>query len=530
MNDHATFRRHVYFVLIVCSVANLVGRIWTVQSSWTGRPGYVGSAMLSANDRSRWCTVRSLVEHGTYAIDAVILNDDGSRNREWYTIDMVRHRGPDGRQHYYSSKPPLFPTLLAGQYWLIRAFTGASLEHNPHYVQRLMLLTTNVLPLLIYFFLLAGMVERLGRTDWGRVFVVAAATWGTFLTTFGVTINNHLPAAISVFIASFAVLKILRDGDQRLGYFALAGGFAAFAVANELPALSFLALLGGILLWQAPRKTCLAFVPAAALVAAGFFGTNYLAHQDWRPPYVHRGDGRVLAVLSAGLGEDGAPRLKPVIDELVDRGIRVSNTASITASDKTGRWVLWDPEQELRFALLRRSTDLEVRAWDNWYEYEGTYWTDTKKTGVDRGEASKAVYTFHSLLGHRGIISLTPIWLFTMSGIGMWLRSRDTTLRGLASVVLILTVVCLAFYLNRPQVDRNYGGVAAGFRWLFWFIPLWLLCLVPAADVLARHRWLRAVGWLLLFISVVSASYASLNPWTHSWIFHYWTEMRWIQY
>src|SRR4051812_314895 len=26
---------------------------------------------LSANDRSRWCTVRSLVEHGTYEIDAI---------------------------------------------------------------------------------------------------------------------------------------------------------------------------------------------------------------------------------------------------------------------------------------------------------------------------------------------------------------------------------------------------------------------------------------------------------------------------
>ena len=61
-------------------------------------------------------------------------------------------------------------------------------------------------------------------------------------------------------------------------------------------------------------------------------------------------------------------------------------------------------------------------------------------------------------------------------------------------MVLLLTVVCLAFYLARPLSDRNYGGVASGFRWVFWCTPLWLLTLLPAADALSRSRRGRMLG------------------------------------
>ena len=63
---------------------------------------------LSANDRSRWCTIRALVEHGTYEIDAI------TAQPRWDTIDKVRHRNRDGQQRFYSSKPPLLPTLKSG--------------------------------------------------------------------------------------------------------------------------------------------------------------------------------------------------------------------------------------------------------------------------------------------------------------------------------------------------------------------------------------------------------------------------------
>ena len=247
---------------------------------------------LSANDRSRWLTVRALVEQGTYAIDRYVTDPKTYPN--WDTIDMVMHPDPAGTPHLYSSKPPFLATLYAGPYWLIYKISGAirgtpiSLATHPYEIDRAMLLLVNVLPLLIYFCVLVKMLDRFGRTDWGRMFVMAAATFGTFITTFAVTLNNHLPAAVGAMLALFAVLRIWYDGDRRLRYFLLAGFFSAFAAACELPALSLFALLLVALLFKAPRQTILAFVPAALVVIAPFFATNWLAHHSFIPPYAYR--------------------------------------------------------------------------------------------------------------------------------------------------------------------------------------------------------------------------------------------------
>ena len=148
---------------------------------------------LSANDRSRWCTVRALVEPdmqvpgAPYAIDKVI---DRKSDPGWDTIDMVQHNG-----HFYSSKPPLLSTLMAAEYWVIYHATGKSLGTHPYEIGRFMLITINGACLLLIFLFTARLVERLGTTDWGRILVMASCVFGTFLTTFAITITNHLPAA-----------------------------------------------------------------------------------------------------------------------------------------------------------------------------------------------------------------------------------------------------------------------------------------------------------------------------------------------
>ena len=168
----------------------MLGRLFAVNAVNRTRPGQQ-RPFLSANDRSRWATVRALVEDdmrvpgAPYAIDRVV------RQPNWDTIDMVKHDG-----HFYSSKPPLWPTLIAGEYWLIHRATGMTLGDHPYAIGRFMLVTLNVLPMIVYFLLLAALVERFGGSDWGRVFVMAAAVFGTFLTTFAVVLNNHLPGAV----------------------------------------------------------------------------------------------------------------------------------------------------------------------------------------------------------------------------------------------------------------------------------------------------------------------------------------------
>lgn len=393
---------------------------------------------LSANDRSRWLTVRSLVEHGTYEIDAIV------GQPTWDSIDKVQHKGRDGKLHFYSSKPPLLATLIAGEYWLINSFTGMTLGSQPYELGRVMLFTINIVPLVLMYVLLGRIVERLGESDWGRIFVVAVATLGTFLNTFASVLNNHIVAAVSAAVAIYALVRILCDDERRLRYFAIAGLAASFAAANELPAASLAAAIGLLLLWRAPRETLIAFVPATIVVAAAFFTTNWIAHETFRPPYAHR----------------------------------------------------------------------------EWYDYEGSYWRN--RQGIDVGETSPAAYALHALIGHHGIFSLTPVWLLSVAGTLMYLIRGDRSRRELALVIGTVSLVCLVFYIGmRPQVDRNYGGMSSGFRWMFWFAPLWLVVMLPAADRLARSTAGMAFAALLLTLSALSASYPTWNPWTHPWLYNW---------
>ena len=60
--------------------------------------------------------------------------------------------------------------------------------------------------------------------------------------------------------------------------------------------------------------------------------------------------------------------------------------------------------------------------------------------------------------------------------------------------------------------------MTCGLRWFFPLIPFWILGLLPALNLCARHRVLRAAALLLLALSVLSAAYPLWNPWSHPWI------------
>ena len=409
---------------------------------------------LSANDRSRWLAMRALVEQGTFAIDGVV------DLRTWNTIDMVQHRGRNGKLHLYSSKPPLLSTLLAGLYWLVKAATGWTLADHPYAVGRLMLAVVNVIPMIALLALVACWAERLGSGDFGRLFVVAAAAFGTLLSPFAVVLSNHLIGACAAAATLEAVLRITVNGDARLRWYALAGAAAAFTAADELPALSLLAAVG-LGLWRYDRRAWLrGFLPAALAIVVAFFATNYAAHDSLRPPYAHRSE-----------------------------------------TDPVDNWYKYT-----------YTIDGETRQ---------SYWLAPQ--GIDRGEPSKSRYAFHMLLGHHGVFSLTPMWLLSVWGAWLWFRSGDRARREIALGTAGISLACIVFYaLLRPQADRNYGGMTCGFRWLLWLAPLWLALMLPAAERIARSHAGRCMALILLAASVLSASFPTWNPWIHPWLWNVW--------
>ncbi len=359
----------------------------------------------SANDRSRWCTVWSLGTQGTYRIDEII------RRPGWDTIDKVRHEG-----HFYSTKPPLFTTLLAGLYWGIHRATGLNLLNDTATVARIMLLLVNILPFLLALYCFWRALIRCDFAAPIRLLVIALAGLATLLTPFLTVLNNHTAGAISLlFTLSAAIFLLVRNGDSSRetgrgnGWlYAACGFFAALTCCNELPA----ALLGlgifGLLVARDWRATATWFIPAALIPLIGFFVTNYLATGGWKPFYMYYG---------------------------------------------TEKYV---------------------------YEHLGvaSYWSNPQ--GVDKARDSMPVYVFHCLVGHHGIFSLTPLFLLMLPGYVQGIRHRTGGLRSLHLLGAALTVLILLFYWKRTENYNYGGVSVAlrWVLWLipFWLLAVaeWL--------------------------------------------------------
>src|SRR5262249_44318624 len=157
---------------------------------------------------------------------------------------------------------PLLSTLVAGEYWVLYHGFGLSLtDRNQEWIViRVILLTLNAVPMLVFLLILSRLVEPLGTTDWGRLYVVATACFGTFLTTFATTLNNHSPAAWCALFATAAALRIWSEESAPAWLYAVAGFFAALTATFDLPAAAFAALLIGLLIVRSPLWGLLAVV------------------------------------------------------------------------------------------------------------------------------------------------------------------------------------------------------------------------------------------------------------------------------
>ncbi|MDO5566670.1 MAG: glycosyltransferase family 39 protein [Planctomycetia bacterium] len=499
---------------------------------------------LSANDRSRLLTIRALVEPDARVYRYIPLSnmklpsgqtgqtvlrncgcpcpqqfnrtnaseryytkqwvpyaiDKAMESPGWDTIDMVKHGltnepfdPADPLSGYlYSSKPTLLPTLMAIPYAVLYHGFGLSLETQPFATLRILLVIYNLIPLVVAMFLMAIMIDRLGKTDWGRFFAVAVFAFATFVTTFVVTVNNHVPCVVCVVFALYGAFRVEYDGDRRFRWFALTGFFGALAVACELPAAAVAFLLFVFFLVRDVRKTLLVSLPSGLLVVAGFFGTNVLAHDTLKPAYAMKRDHMQLA--------------------RQDSTNKASDNSLVTSFDPKD-WYIYN------YIPSGRTRDIK--------NARLSYWAN--RVGIDRGESSHSTYFLHATIGHHGVFSLTPVWLLSMIGSVVWLaRKNEQRLRWLAGTTLALTILFFVFYMTRDEGDRNYGGMTCGLRWFFPLIPFWLPVMLPVLDSMEKRRSLRTFATILLVWSVASACYALWNPWSHPWLYNALLYFGWI--
>jgi hypothetical protein len=514
-----SLRRGLYGLLIVVAAAMAVGRVLTAQlvyepslsEPWPNDPGHPRRnwpatpprpmPTFSSNDRSRWATVRALVDEGTWVIgrrdretgkDSGIIFEDG-----WQSVDKILN--PDTLE-FYSTKPPLLTFLVACEYWLLKKSFDWSLETDQCFaVVRTCLLTFNVLPFVVYLWLMARLAERFGITDWGRLFVVAAACFATIVTPFLITLNNHTIAACSLIVAVYATVRILSSPLAAWGWFVLAGFFAGFTAAMELPAAAFAAGVGLLLLLRFPRRTLLAFVPAALLPLAALEGLNKAELGEWLPAY---------AKFGGPWYEYEGSHWKP-------------------NPDSPKRGIDWAKNKENKatyaFHLLLGH--------HGWFSLTPIYLLALAGMGLGiRHLSGGHKPPERSLRGltppERSLRGLTPPER-SLRGLTPPAQKESPLWAELAACTALLSLVVIGYYIYKSD---NYGGWSNGPRWLMWLSPLWLLTLLPVVDGLGRRRGGRVACLALLALSVLSAHYWDWNPWRHPWIYNWMDSRGWIPY
>ena len=420
--------------------------------------------LQSANDRSRWATVWSLVERQTFQIDEI------DAIGAWSTIDKVRYRTSESEPwHFYSSKPPLLSTMVAGLYAIERATLGYGLVHHTALVTRLLLLIVNVIPFYLSLRSLRSCLQVVGSGPYARMFVIAVAGFGSILNPYLTTLNNHTPAVACAMFAITAAARILvsrravasagstvKQASPQTWDFASLGFFAALTCCFELPAAQMGVLAFVLAIVVCPRKALMGFVPAAAIPLIAFFVTNWMATGGVKPFYATYG------------------------------------------------------------------TDTYV------YEHNGipSYWTTPRD--LDANTESAPVYLFHCIFGHHGLLSLTPVLFLAVCGTLLALGKKTESRSLLILAGALMTAVTLGFYLSRTE-NYNYGGNSVGLRWMMWLTPFWWIAMIPALERIQR-RGVHLVCGVLLAVSIVSVNWSINRPWRPSWLFEQMEAAGWINY
>jgi hypothetical protein len=502
-------------------------------------------SQMGANDISRWCTVWSLLERGSYIIDEcpwqIETQDKVFRAANWSSQASA---GAEPAKHFYSSKPQFLATVIAGILYPARRAAGVPLDRvvlqeraerwtqkpdpdSPVKVKGVLekpdqpvkwpafvfyfkpiLVLGNVLPFAVFLVLFARVLDRYAPNDWTWFFGLAAAAFGTYLLPFTQTLNNHTIAAFSAFFALYQFLRIWDEWELSGWRFAGAGFFSAFAAATELPALAFLALLLALLLFRYFGKTVLCFLPAAAIPIAGLAGTQYAAFGEikfayeafgtedylyegslWKTPleldalYQHpESYGTYLFHIT--LGHHGIFALSPIF--------LFSAWGALKLLGSGGRFL----------TVWTGLTILAIAGLVGYYFYDPGAWTSG-------GALHQYLWVFWFIPGLLVLLALLSAIIL--------LRRGGAPMTAVAWLTAVLTVVVLAFYTWKPEA-RNYGGSTQGLRWLFWLIPFWLLLLPKGVEAGQSRGRVRRLALVALAISALSVGYAMRNPWSHPWI------------
>jgi hypothetical protein len=255
---------------------------------------------LAGNETSRLAAVQSLVENGTFAIDA----------SQFRTVDAVVI---DGR--LYSDKPPLLTCWLAVVYAAMYHGWGISLREPAAYHQCVYLLSAAGGGLFALS-LAAAFFRRLRHESVGptaRSAFSILVVFGTWIFSYGTTINSHTPAALTLFVGWTTLERFQVRPRASL---ALLSGLLMGTVCNlDLPAGGVFSIAGAVAVTTCGgaswRTGAAPFCIGVVLMLALFAVLDVVQHGSLVPAYLmvggYRSAGGFHPEMIAGQGHPRDP-------------------------------------------------------------------------------------------------------------------------------------------------------------------------------------------------------------------------------
>ena len=228
----------------------------------------------NANTGSRYATIESLVDYGTWNIDA---------SHYVFTPDKVKARG-----HFVSSKPPLLPTYGAGVYFLLKKITGYNIGDNEGIVVWTVSLFTGWLSHLVFLVYFYRLCRFLLVRQLAIIGTMAAACFAYLGVAYGTAINNHSPGAALAVVGFYYAFRARNDLSGRSAYL-LAGFWLGVLPAIDLSSAAVTAFSAIYLATRNFKRTLLLYIPATL---PGIASQILLAHDatgSWIPAYADTG-------------------------------------------------------------------------------------------------------------------------------------------------------------------------------------------------------------------------------------------------
>jgi len=189
-----------------------------------------------------------------------------------------------------SSKPPVLPLMMTGEYVLLRYLFGLDLKNESDRADiiRILTLTFMGIPFILTVFVFDRTIALFAVDPLIRHLMMLFLAFGTQLWGYSLFINNHIPGTFFLMLSVYLALGLIYRKWKPAGWrFLLFGVAAGLVLTIDIPASIWPAIAGLCLMYHFPRKTLSWGAPAVAVPVAVHAGVMMHATGSPLPVQMH---------------------------------------------------------------------------------------------------------------------------------------------------------------------------------------------------------------------------------------------------